>query len=236
MIIEGIEIPDIFIKVCGRRRHAEDVANGKIYMKKVSYYRWVENNYMGDALDSLGPINGIQILNSKGENFFDVFPNMIPVIGDLLDNTPVYCVAMLDGRVAHVENESIKLNEEFKNELLKFGKHFVLFNGNEFIDHAMKWAKDKHINCMGRPVEYCDIWKAYGGKDLLHKSAEVPYYKKDFSYINQNEWRFVLLNKGLIPENKDFYVMEIEKMKTTKILSSEEFKEFSLDIKNKVNG
>lgn len=85
MIIEGIEIPDIFIKVCGQRRHAEDVANGKIYMKKVSYYRWVENNYMGDALDSLGPINGIQILNSKGENFFDVFPNMIPVIGDLLD-------------------------------------------------------------------------------------------------------------------------------------------------------
>ena len=180
MLIDGIKVPDIFIKVCSEENHAQDVVDGNIYMKKISYYRWLENQYMGDRMDGLGPINGMKLLNEDGENFFDVFPDLMPCIGDLVDNTPVFCVALLDERIAYVENNSVKLKDEFVNEMLKFGKYFVLFNGNEFVEYAHQWCKKNKINYMGKTIEYCDIKKAYEVKDLFYKSIGTPYFKKDF--------------------------------------------------------
>ena len=136
---------------------------------------------------------------------------------------------MLDERISYIENNSVKLKDEFIDEMLQFGKHFVLFNGNEFADNAHNWCKANKIDYMGSPVEYCDIQKAYGAKDLFKKDIGAPYFKKDFAYKKQNEWRFVLFDKTLIPSDRDFCVMKIGKINTAKILTEEEFKNFSLD-------
>ena len=34
MVINGVKVPDIFIKACGEKTHAKDVVSGNIYMKK----------------------------------------------------------------------------------------------------------------------------------------------------------------------------------------------------------
>lgn len=230
MIIQGVKVPDIFIKACSKKSYAKDILNGNIYMKELSFYRTIENQYMGDKLDGLGPIHSMKILNEKGENFFDIFPDMISVIGNLSDNKPVFCVSMLDERISYFKDGKIMLKKDFIDEMLKFGDYFVVFNGSEFASNVKKWNENTNIDYLGKPVEYCDIWKEYGAKDLFGKKNSNLFFKKDFKYEKQNEWRLVLFNESLITDKKDFYIMSIGELKTAHLLTKDEFINFTLEL------
>ncbi len=216
MIIDDKELPDYLIKFAERKEYLDDIINGKIYMKESGYFRKLEDNFRGDELDGLYPIDAIK---SK-VSFVDVEippPSSMNVgfVGD--DKIPMFCATFYCHDILDkMDDDSYRMKIDVADELKKFGKYALIIHFGEFIYRIKEYAKNHDLYYRYGMINYSD--KKFLMESIMHKTFDEQldaFFKKDISYKNQNEWRLILLKSdgsSLISEKSDSITIEIDKL------------------------
>lgn len=209
---DSIVNPMYLFKV-GKREHLELLKDGIVHFTPLSYFRGDGTTFRGDLLEGTYVmdtsrgffINGVDI-SKLGEGFKATMTHADS------DDVLVFCASMLEQKnfEKHSSN-SIGFEEDFFNEMRKFGQHAIILDHLQFIENIKAALCDVQCNSAWRRVVYCDksdhirMRECIKGLEDQH-SDSIIYFIKDESYQLQNEWRFIIdyINpSSVLKKNKD---------------------------------
>ncbi|WP_143316875.1 hypothetical protein [Clostridium sp. HBUAS56017] len=207
----------------GEKKHIEELMNGKLYTRRLKYYRNYEKE-LGDK--SRGDINeGTQILNDVEFSFIDPKSNLTLFSGngkarityDDVDKMPVFCSCC----ILKKDLEFIREDEEFNIYELNFEKILgdtfgesywdtaSLIEPNYFFEQIKTCCEKENIAMTGEKVTYYD--NKINLQDL-NKSVEKDFkniaFWKDNSYKKQKEHRILFQNR-MLENNSDSFVLDV---------------------------
>lgn len=241
------EFPDMLIKVSNNRKYLEDLCAGNVYMNESGYFSKLEDTYRGDKFDGKCLIS---FQNHEGE-FLELGPEEFPeqrikipleAIQDFIvgfsndDKIPLYCCSQLSESILQKETEtSLKFRNEFISEMEQFGLYYMLFSKAEFLQNMLDYISEIQLGGKWGPVSYVDIRSEYH-IEILNDENRNQYdifFKKDLSYLWQNEWRIILVPNGkpLIGENSDHFVATIKPLSWFHIGRIDELRTDSIEIR-----
>lgn len=226
-------LPVYLLKFFEKKEFAEELLNGKIYMKESGYFRKLEDNYRGDRNDGRRPIDManqsifIESLDSERLKLTNIFNFNMGFSGD--DKIPIFCASLMDDCILErTSDTSCKFRKEFLDELTKFGRYVSIINYSEFSQKIkLKQQENQDLfMMMSGKVKYSNIMQEHGfeGMSKEYNTSEkyMAFFKKDKSYEWQNEFRLMLLsNNELIDNKNDSYILDIGKFEYANIASTD---------------
>lgn len=246
-VYEYENFPDILIKFSEKKEYLEDIVNGNIFMNESGYFRKLEDNYRGDKNDGKRPID----LSNMKDQFIEFKPLdgstegiKLPIEfiynftvgfqGD--DKIPLFCCSQLNEKILEKESETtLKFKDSFLNEMLQFGKYFLMFLEYEFLENITDFISEKNIGAKCGPISYQDIQSTYDIDILGNKKYNQydAFFKKDVLYKNQNEWRILLISneeKALIGDDNSSFIANIKPLQWSHIGEISDLKKARINI------
>ncbi len=233
MYLDGMQINNWAIKSFQTKQYAEAFLAGELYMKESGFFRKLDDSFRGDKYDSKGifdsklkfefnnGVNKLMFIDGKATNG-DIYIDDI-TFGFSEDNKiPILCQAILDsGNLVCISNGKYTLNKQFTVEMNKFGKYFVLFSIDELIYKLTNFVRDRKLNIKYGKIVYKQIAKRNPFEDYNSDIYE-PFFIKDSSYRNQNEFRIIIDNNNhtLVSAISDYYIANIDKLEYACILGT----------------
>lgn len=212
MRIDGLEFPNILIKFCENKNHAQSIADGRIYMKASGYFRELRDSYRGDENEGKAPL--------------DLAPDNKPQFGFKGDDKlPLFCATLLDAHIMKKNGTgNYQISPEFMEKVRNFGKCAVWFEAEELIEKSSQFAEKNGLEWYYGEVFYTDIFKEYTLENIDEVACFEPFFKKDNQYKWQNEWRIMFFEKHLL-KHEDYYVMKLDQLETAEVMTLKELEQ-----------
>lgn len=194
------------IKFSSKPEYLRDLAYGKIYMKSVNFFRTLEKAEQGDKTDGIVTLfqPKLKIKDDKSGKYVPI-KGLGPLNFTSGQNYPIFCMSMIDE-----EN----LNDEKFLKLFKenFGSYFLMFeNIDDFSKTVDNYCKNNNYRYAQKPVIYINFDKMDDSQLIGINLLEDGCFIKDSSFEKQKEYRFVIKNDYIIPEDKDHIVIDLNK-------------------------
>lgn len=191
----------LLIKI-GKREHLELLQKGYIHFNHLSLFRADGTAYRGDALEGTCRVDASRGLYINGVDISKIGAGLeVTYTYQHSDDVLIFCAAVLDESNTIVTEKDGKQYREltpiFLEELKKFGSHAVMFQSSHLIKSVSSYLNTRNCNYGYCKVEYVDkqdfeAVSAYFQKKHKQLGDEAIFFLKDFSYKNQNEWRFLI--------------------------------------------
>lgn len=236
-------MPILLLKFCEDLSYAQDVINGKLYMKESGYFRRLEDDYRGDPQDGKKPIEiGNQEMYLESEEGERIYLNGVPWAevrnfmlgfeGD--DKVPLFCACALTHDILEYRGRGrFKIKSKYLEELQKFGKYVAIITYDEMEKKIRKFLDD-HPGFAAKygGVQYTDIKKEYSFEEDEEGDRYQRFFKKDIHYKYQNEFRLLFVAKNrIIGEDSDHWICNVGKFVYGYVVPAEEIMKSNITFK-----
>jgi hypothetical protein len=258
------DLGNVLMKFCEKPEYAKDILNGTIYMKESGYFRNLEDTFRGDRNDGIVRVQEeymkVPVELSGGMCEMQIMTDDVYGLPNG-DKIPVFCATLLDEIIIDpISSSSGVFCEEFRKEILQFGRYAVLIPVREFLDKSdaymsktgfgSRFGKVTYLNFsdvyadstasygdsigfrVKQFLEICDKHSCGAINDDFLETSELFMFQKNTSYRWQNEWRFVLKSEegDVIPTEKDYHVMSIGRLEGARIFEIESILNATIDL------
>ena len=204
------------LKVAEKEQYIDELLAGQVYMKASGYFRTLEDGFRGDINDGVRPVDvstaymkmkspegvWIDMVHSEGMELLKLTQGFV---GD--DRVPIFCATLFDDRIIQITgSDTFRIKNHLIEEMSQFGNYVAMISLYEMVKKINNYSRKYRISFAYGPVDYLDIMHAYQKKDFLDEKLGIlsSFFKKDYSYQNQNEWRMLINSKyGQLDEGTD---------------------------------
>lgn len=197
-----------FIKIFDNERFMNDFLDGKIYMNRLSYFRFVDDNSDNNRADQKEGLSGwwqpeqiaLEVNGRKMTNF----AAPIEIRSNKSDNLHVFCLfagatnienTVDDNKIATNKTSKVKDDLSVSAECANLGRYYVLVhNTSAFIDRMVAATKKHNYKGSAGLVEY------YNPIDFSGDFGDRSVFYKPNNFAHQKEYRFVI-DAGTIGED-----------------------------------
>ncbi len=209
----------IAIKV-GKKEHLESLKEGHVFFARNELFLNDETDFRGDPNEGyiFTDPTKIDIIVDGKSLFKDLnvpYPVEVKESFEGVEDIHIFCCSVLKSNVWTGKNNK-KLTQEFINEMLKFGDHFLIFALDELIEN-IKSARGNEIGMISSYVKYKDIKNDFSPVKFPNESFYNRFFIKDKEkYEKQNEYRIII--DGAYEELKsnceNGYVLDVKPLET----------------------
>lgn len=200
------------LKIFQKKEHLDDFLNGKLYMRKLSYFQTLEGDYKNNRGDeNEGVCAWLQPNKTKitiGEMIINEKDLVSPVKIQKNQHKNCYIFCLYAGHMGDIQASSKLSTQEQLNrikvndECLKLGGYCVIIrNPTVFLNRVKNSMVTNDSSLSASLVEYYDPAEFHG----CFKSTAVPF-KKSNNYSHQNEYRICLNSND---HSNEAYILDI---------------------------
>lgn len=190
------KLDNLILMKFGKLEHLESLKNGNIYFNTVSNYRNDGTEYRGDPNEGKVPINP-ETFRINGIDFSDIVVDIKQSFGED-DGILMFCTSMLTNDILVPKETTNVFSDEYKNEIMKFGDHVIIFNAKELIINLRKAIESKYpeLDYRFEAITYRDLtdFKSEEYNLVYNRTGSIldSFFVKSRNYKIQNEWRLLL--------------------------------------------
>ena len=190
----------LFLKF-GKKEHLQQLKEGVVHFRPLSSFIKDGTRFRGDRLEGHLLLDLSYPLLINGIDFAPDFKEVfLSYVG--LESVLSFSVAKVDGSNCHVtENGLFTPNDDFIEEMIQFGSHFLIFPADEFIPAVNEELRKHKCNYEYHPIFYCDKTNHAGiaeyfemkrNRGELSEPYDYCFIKDRTPYSKQNEWRIIV--------------------------------------------
>lgn len=231
--------PLFYLKFCSEEKFATDICEGKLYANTPKYFREKEiesgERGQGDQFELISIIEAQSIIMCDKETNEIVMAVPKGTLrfqfrdDDLVPMVSFVGMTLRDMKLVYADEKRADFlfpftEEEYDSMVEKFGKFCVIVNGRELECHINYYCEENECDYIFDKVEYCEQ-NRLDRMQAFSKSAKERFLYKNKDLAYQREYRLVIAHKLPI----DHFV-RIGKLDNTKILETEDMREFKFSI------
>lgn len=228
---------DYYVLKFSKKEYLEKIKIGELYFKESKYFKYIEENNVGDSREGKIRVDPASIPQSN-----DIMNKIARKTEELNfyqkkdEKTPIFCCSIIDKDIINkIDDTHFDFKSEFIQEMEKWGNDFILINLGELLEKVDSACKLNKIYFYGDKVKYDRMDRILTFHQLYLEFAVNPilaFYHKNENYKWQNEFRITLYTNGknLISDHTDNYILKIKNLENAVIYHFEDLYNIGLEL------
>lgn len=188
----------------GRKEHLEQLREGIVHFSQLESFQNDPTPFRGDTMEGKNYIDQSKPLLINGIDI-SAYVDKVTISHEFVGCTVLsFSASMLSHKNCHMTSVgNYSLNDDFINEMSKFGDYCLIFDATFFINSLKETFENEGCGWEYHPVEYIDkhdykLLQDYYGKLSKERIDSAHLFVKDTanSYSLQCEWRMVIFDYG----------------------------------------
>ena len=210
----------------GQRKNLEALKNGEVFFSTLKTLINDSTDYRGDPDEGASYIDPSKVdIKVDGKSLFHdlgvPFPSSVRMTHVDDEKVHIFSCCALRKEV-WIGTKSLRICDEVKHEMMKFGSYALVFDINELLDNLSEVSSENNIGYIADYVVYKDKPNDYSPVTFSSDSPYNCFFVKDTSYRFQNEYRIVIDGKTqpLKSNRKNGYLLRTKPLTSAHIFES----------------